>query len=74
MALTETIQLPLGIAAPAFNLPDVKDNQSKTLEELKGKKGTLVAFICNHCPYVQHVLPQFTAMANSYLKEGVQTI
>ncbi|MDB2491633.1 redoxin domain-containing protein, partial [Flavobacteriaceae bacterium] len=55
MALTESYMLPLGSQAPDFKLPDVVTNKDRSLQELKGEKGSLVIFICNHCPYVVHL-------------------
>ena len=46
--------LQRGFPAPDFHLPGV-DGRSHTLAELRGPKGLLVMFICNHCPYVQAV-------------------
>jgi peroxiredoxin len=44
-----------GWPAPAFTLPDT-DGQTHTLETLRGPRGLLVVFICNHCPYVKAIL------------------
>ncbi|WP_226626352.1 thioredoxin family protein [Alloyangia pacifica] len=44
-----------GWPAPGFTLPGT-DGRTYSLEELRGPKGTLVMFICNHCPYVLAVL------------------
>ena len=41
-----------GWKAPAFSLPGA-DGKTHALENLRGPKGTLIAFICNHCPYVK---------------------
>ena len=41
----------LGWLAPAFTLKDIS-NEIMSLEQLKGNNGTVIAFICNHCPYV----------------------
>src|SRR5262245_38311757 len=43
-----------GWKAPSFTLPGI-DGKTYSLEELRGKNGTLVMFICNHCPYVKAV-------------------
>jgi peroxiredoxin len=43
-----------GWKAPGFNLPGV-DGKIHALEDLRGPKGTLIAFICNHCPYVKTI-------------------
>ena len=55
MALTPSSMLPLGTDAPRFELWDSVSSSIKTLNNLKGSKGTLVMFICNHCPFVIHI-------------------
>ena len=74
MALTPSNMLPLGTTAPKFNLIDTKDNRTKSLSELKGTTGTLVMFICNHCPFVIHVNKQLVQLANTYKLKGVNCI
>jgi peroxiredoxin len=71
MARTETIQIPLGYKAPSFNLPDTVSDNSYTFEQLKGENGTAVLFICNHCPFVIHVIEELTNMINEYTKKGI---
>ena len=51
MALTESYMLPLGISAPTFSLPDVINGNQKKLISLKGKKGTLIIFMCNQVDF-----------------------
>ena len=74
MALTPSNMLPLGTKAPEFNLIDTKDNQQKSLTNLKGEVGTLVLFICNHCPFVIHVNKQLVQLANDYKSKGINCI
>lgn len=74
MALTPSNMLPLGTKAPDFNLVDTKDNIQKSLNELKGIKGTLVIFICNHCPFVIHVTQQLVQLAKDYKSKGINLI
>src|SRR5690606_16931944 len=74
MAATETIQIPLGYAAPDFNLPDTVSGNALSLQELKGEHATVVMFICNHCPYVKHVNKELVRLANDYLSKGVSFI
>ena len=74
MALTPSNMLPLGTKAPDFNLVDTKDNQTKSLTELKGSKGTLIMFICNHCPFVIHVNEELVKLANDYKPRGINCI
>ena len=74
MALTESNMLPLGTQAPEFMLIDVVDEKIKSLNELKGNNGTIVVFMCNHCPYVVHLLDEFVALAKKNIAHGIQTI
>ncbi len=53
MAAVESQMLPLGTVAPAFSLPD-PDGRQHSLAD--GASAYLVMFICNHCPFVKHVL------------------
>lgn len=74
MSLTPSRMLPLGTIAPDFTLPDVVSGQSLSLGSLKSLKATVVMFISNHCPYVQHIMPRVLALANLYLQQGVAFI
>lgn len=74
MALTPSNMLPLDTKAPNFSLIDTKDNQIKSLDELQGDTGTLVMFICNHCPFVIHVNEQLVELANDYHEKGIKCI
>lgn len=55
MTLTPSNMMPLGTVAPDFLLTDTCTNTEISLEDAKGNSGTLVMFICNHCPYVKHI-------------------
>ena len=55
MALTETPICNFGEKANNFNLLSI-ENKKMTLDDIKGKNGTLIMFICNHCPYVKAVI------------------
>ena len=63
----------LGWKGSDFNLISV-DNKHYTFDELKGVNGTIVAFICNHCPYVIQIIKQFISDANSLKEYGISTI
>ena len=71
MANTPSNMLPLGTKAPYFELPDTVSDSILSLNELKGKIGTVIIFICNHCPFVIHVNKEIVAIANSYAKKGI---
>jgi peroxiredoxin len=74
MARTPSNMLPLGTPAPSFRLKDTNSNYHCSFEELKGSKGTLVMFICNHCPFVHHVLDEILMIANDYRVQGLGII
>jgi peroxiredoxin len=65
MATTSTM-LSLGTRAPEFTLPDVVSGNQVSLSDFDGKKGLLVMFICNHCPYVQHVRAELANFGRDY--------
>lgn len=71
MALTESKMLDLGTQAPDFNLPDTVSGDLKSYSDIKGEQGTVVLFLCNHCPYVIHVNEELVKIANEYLKKGI---
>ena len=71
MALTESNSFENGTLAPEFSLQDVVTNKTINLQQLKGEKGTVIMFICNHCPFVVHVNTQLVKMANDYLDKGI---
>ena len=73
MAATSSSKLALGIPAPNFSLPDVKGKIIST-SDFEDSKVLLVAFICNHCPYVQHIGKDFSALAKQYERRGVAVV
>lgn len=74
MALTPSQMIPLGTTAPVFKLMQPADGQWYSLPQLQGIKGTLIMFICNHCPYVKHVIPQLIQLSNDYQSRGISFI
>jgi peroxiredoxin len=74
MALTPSNMLPLGTTAPEFRLKDTNSNSYYSFDDLKGSKGTLVMFICNHCPFVLHVIDEVVKVANDYRVQGLGVI
>ena len=71
MSQTPSNMLPLGTKAPDFLLPASNYNLSFNFAECKGHKGTLVMFICNHCPFVLHVIDEIVMIANDYRVQGI---
>lgn len=74
MSATPSNMMPLGTIAPDFTLFDTISGEEKSLAGLKGDKGTLVMFICNHCPYVIHIKEQLIDIAHQYVQQGINTI
>lgn len=74
MALIGTKEVELGFNAPDFELPEPKSKKIRSLEELKGEKGTMVMFICNHCPYVIHLIKAIVEVASEYIPKGVSFV
>ena len=70
MALTESNPFSKGTKAPGFELLNTIDNTLYALRENTGSKGTVIMFICNHCPFVIHVNEQLVRLANDYQKKG----
>ena len=73
MALLESIVIPLGTSMPKFKLKDPLGKVYKS-DELYGKKGLLVGFFCNHCPYARAVWPRFIRLAKYALSLNICTI
>lgn len=71
MSLTPSTMLPLGTPAPDFRLPDTVSGQLLDLEQVRGPHATVILFLCNHCPYVQHLNPALVALAHDYGARGV---
>jgi peroxiredoxin len=70
MAETPSTMLPLGTSAPDFKLPD-PSGKFTSLADFQTAPALLVAFICNHCPFVKHVQKEFAAFAKEYQAKGV---
>ncbi len=65
--------LPLGTTAPDFALPS-PEGKTVALADFKNAPALLVVFMCNHCPYVQHVRVGLAAMARDFQKRGVAVV
>lgn len=66
MALTHSTMVTLGSTAPDFELPNPATGSLHSRDELKKAKGLLVIFMCNHCPYVKHLLTGLKQLAVDY--------
>jgi len=74
MARTETQHIALGTVAPNFALIDTISNKLITLEKQKGVNGTVILFLCNHCPFVKHINNTISSLANIYIPKGIAFI
>jgi len=67
--------LPLGTPLPAVRLTNAVDGAAVDVHEVaRGKLGTLVMFLCNHCPYVVHVRKPVGRLANAALDRGFAVV
>lgn len=73
MTAVNSTMLGLGTRAPDFDLPKVAGGRLK-LGDLKGSKGVLVMFICNHCPFVQHVKKELVQLGDDYQKKEIAIV
>ncbi len=71
--LLDTPLCDFGWKAPDFTLQD-PDGKSYTMSEQLGDKGLLIAFICNHCPYVQAIADRFADDVRELQKEGINVL
>jgi peroxiredoxin len=70
VAATPSTMLPLGTLAPDFALPD-PDGKTICLSDFEGTPALLVVFICNHCPFVQHVAGELAVLGRDLAGRGV---
>ncbi len=70
MVRTPSTMVPLGTLAPDFDLINV-DGRMVSFAAAAGANGTVVMFICNHCPFVKHVADQLTALGHDYQAKGI---
>ena len=68
----ETPVCEFGKKAPGLLLP-ATDGKTYSLDDLRGEKGTLIVFICNHCPYVRSVIGRIVRAARELEQYGIKT-
>lgn len=73
MVLTESTIMPQGSKAPEFTLPDTRTDKPVSLSQYANQP-VLIAFICNHCPYVVHLVDEFASCARQFESQGIATI
>ena len=73
MVMTQSRELTPGTIAPDFSLPDPAANIHR-LQDFAGARALVVAFICNHCPYVKHIAAALARFAHDYQPRGVALV
>lgn len=71
MAATPSTMLPLGTPIPDFALPNAVDGRKVSPKDYEGSLALVVMFICNHCPFVKHVMKELGALARDYAPKRV---
>lgn len=74
MVAVHSTMLPLGTMVPDFALPDAATGRLVTPADFAGKPALLVAFICNHCPFVLHIREPLISLINEYLPRGLAAV
>jgi len=73
MVMTPSTMLPLGTVAPDFSLPDPQ-GRTVALADFAGAPGLLVMFLCNHCPFVQHIRTELARFASEFAARGLAIV
>lgn len=74
MAVTGSSDLAPGMPAPDFTLPDTRTGNLISLSTLSAGQPALIVFMCNHCPYVIHLLDEMLTLAEEAAERGVNTV
>jgi peroxiredoxin len=73
MVMTASTMLELGTQAPDFSLPDT-EGKIVSLSDFGDARALLVVFMCNHCPFVRHILDGLVTVAKEYQGKGVAVV
>ncbi|OHB59949.1 MAG: alkyl hydroperoxide reductase [Planctomycetes bacterium RBG_13_44_8b] len=73
MTVTASKMVSLGKSAPDFSLPDTEGN-IVSLSDFEQAPALLVVFMCNHCPFVKHILNDFVELAKEYQQKGLAVV
>ena len=73
MAVTASNMLALGTSAPDFSLPDTQGNMV-SLDDFAEAPALLVISMCNHCPFVKHILSTMVGLVKEYQAKGVAVV
>ena len=74
MALTTSNMMKIRTHAPSFTLLDTVSDKVLSLKEIQSDIGTVLLFICNHCPFVLHINSKLVELANNYQTQGIKFI
>ena len=71
MAETPSTMLPLGTMLPGFSLGDAVSGRDVSDRDFEDSEALVVMFICNHCPFVKHVVDELGRLGRDYIRRGV---
>ncbi|MFO8073246.1 MAG: thioredoxin family protein [Polyangia bacterium] len=71
MVETPSKMVELGSPALSFSLPDTVSGRELSLDDVRGPRGALLMFICNHCPFVKHVRDELARLGRDYADSGI---
>jgi len=74
MVKTPSTMVELGTESPSFSLLDPVTGRKVCRDDFAGAQGLLVAFLCNHCPFVKHIAGDFAAFAVEYQERGLAIV
>lgn len=74
MAAVPSTMVALGSDAPRFTLENTRTGGQDSFDSVRGEKGTLVMFICNHCPYVINIRPRLLEILREAIVQGLGVI
>jgi len=72
--VNSTFELTPGTKAPQFSLPDGSGKEFSLAELAEGKQAIVIAFVCNHCPFVVHLAEAISQYAKDYRSKGIQVV
>ncbi len=73
MALLHSPEKDNSLTAPDFTLKNI-DGNHVSYDDIKGEKGTVIAFICDHCPYVHAIIARFIDTAKKLQDQGINVV
>lgn len=74
MSDTNSTMLPLATICPDFSLLEPATGETRSISDYPGQIGYLIVFMCNHCPFVTHILDHLIEVSKRYEAEGIKTI